>query len=642
MAVIQRPFGGLLTDLDPTQVPSGSADIALNVTVEDGKLAKRAGFEEWEDAVASTSAVVFLDVAYFANGDIYVIAKLADLKMYHRRVYEPSGGSAATSFTVSRTARDATDVGWSFMWADRWHYGDGAGILRFKAATGSSALTAYDAGLATPTFGTTIIAAASGAMEGFYHIYATVRNSLTREESDHSGGSNYIESRLSDGDGAIAVVSQAGITATVTAQGAYEYDQVVYYRELANSGFLGIGAGSAFPCYVAYEDYVNATTGSDAPGLTKGDDALFRERRMVNRGGEPPAGAVGCFNGIYGVYGQVDSYSGKIYFSIPNYPTMVPKRETYSGTMIEPHPYIGESNIGCSGPLTGIVYGGGATVLFTPTETWLIESAGGPLYARRRDEYRGCVTQGACTATPWAVYAMGYRCWLEVSGGALNDIAEGRFRTTLEEIPVAKQSLTRMAYYSHKDQVWAAVVKTGASVAQRILVWDRQSGTPSRTGGPMGALTVYEPANLGSAGITAMCELRIPDEEPVMLIGTSDGRILKFPSGSQDDSTGYATSWRGYFATEGAGQEQVLDGIDIHAGDNVANNVTLGVRAHRTGSDSPAQKPQVLAFSNQIIPNSSIAFDRQDARFWQVQFTSTSAVTTAWEIPSMTFKTRRK
>ena len=144
MSVIQRPFGGLLTDPDPIQVPSGSADIALNVTVRDGKLAKRHGFAEWEDNVTGGADVLFLDVVHYADGSAFVIAKLDDGKLYQRR-------SSASSFTQLSAGHSTTAVGWSFFWCNRWFYIDSKKTAR--VIWSGSAFSVKLAGFTTPTFG---------------------------------------------------------------------------------------------------------------------------------------------------------------------------------------------------------------------------------------------------------------------------------------------------------------------------------------------------------------------------------------------------------------------------------------------------------------------------------------------------------
>jgi len=651
--MIFRPFGGLLTDPDPSQVPSGSADIALNVTVHEGKLAKRYGFAEWEDNVTGAASVIFLDVAYYAVGTTWVIAKLSDGRLYRRQ-------STASSFTSFRGGHHPSNVGWSFMWCNRWFYVDTSNTTR--AIQSGASFTVKDGGFTTPAFkgdeGVNLCAAAAnGGIEGWVYPYAKLRNSVTREESNHTdagltvGTDVPVETRVSGVTGALAVGTPSAIA---TSGGSSDIDQIVFYRDIANSSYIGVGAGFSEPNYVAYEDLVFPSNAASA-GLTQPDDCLPRDKRMTNSSGPAPLGAVGCFNGVYGIYGMVASNYGKVYFSIPGFPAMVPRRETYgTNTVIEPRPWVGESPIGCKGPVTAIVHGGGVTALFSPTETWLMGAMGdGKLYGRQRDGHRGCVGNGAAVGTPWAVHAMGSRAWMKVSGDGLEDIAENRFRTTLEEIPVAQQSKTRMAYYSHLDQVWASVVKTGATVAQRILVWDRQAGTTNRNGEPMGALTVYEPANLAvDEGITSMCEYRTGTSEPVMLIGTSAGRILSYPcttSGHEYQDynanktwSSYGAQWRGYYGAEQIGSPQHLEGMDIHCGSNVAGNVTCKVAAKRTGQDSPTAKSHPLLVDNQIIPNDSIVFDRQDARLWQVEFVSADSVDDGWDIPGLTFKTKRK
>lgn len=617
-------------------MPSGTADIALNVTVEEGQLAKRDGFKEFEDNVAGGSAILFMDVAHFANGDTFVIVKLADAKLYHRQV-EPSDAGTWTSFSL---VHDASDVGWSYMWADRWFYFDSTKSVRWDGTT------AYTAGLAKPSVLPNPIIADGGALEGTYHVYTKVRNTVTGEESIFGEATGAIETRNSDaaaGTGGAIIIDNNAAVANSVKDGSIDgdFDVVVYYRGLANSGLMGTGAGAAFPAYIAYQD-IERARGEVTANIAQGDDGLFREQPMLNVGGVPPLSEVGVFNGIYGIYGQTAT-AGRLSFSLPNLPTMVPDRAVYgNGKLIEPRPWVGNMDSGAAGPMTGIVFGGGATVLFTPTSTWSIGTRGDArLFTKQRHGSKGCAAIGACVSTPAAVHAIGHQSWLVVTADVVVDLALHRFQKTLADIPADQQGKTRMGYYSFKNQVWAAVVKDDQTLAKRILIWDPE-------GGQGGALTIYEPTNLaGGEGITAIVELTIATETPTMLLATNLGRIIQFPdtANARDETVGYVAIWQGYFGQEGAGSEQVLDGIDVHAGANVGtsttSNVTLTTRPMRSGQDTQyAAKAQALTDSNNIIPDLSIIADKQWGRMWQVKLSSLANVAAKWSIPGMTFRTK--
>ena len=640
MPTLRTSFGGLLTDLPANRIPSGSADIALNVTVDGGRLQKRSGFAELEDAVSSTTGVIFLDTATFANGDVYIIVKLSNGKLYRRKVYPTDAGSF--SQITTSTTHNSGDIGWSFMYADRWHYFDRGGGSRWNPDVNSG--TAYKAGLPRPSTGPLPLAAKSGGMEGYYQIYYTYRNSSTREESAPSGTHSEFSTWASTEYGGALISNSNSI---VGANTTYEWDRIVYYSSFGSTEYLGAGSGYANPTYRAYEAKEVAKAGG-THSLVRGDAALPTDKPLPFAGGEPPGAKVGCFNERYGIYGQVyDGTSlvpGVMRFSIPGYPTMVPKRQDYSGRIVDPNPWVGETLTACKGPMTGIHYGGGTTALFTPTSAYQIGSmSDARLYARKISDSRGCVTEGAAVGTPSGIHSLGVKSWLLITSQSVQDIAQYRFSTTLADIPAASLDKTRAGYYSYADQVWVAVVKSGGTVAKRILVYDAGSGSVIGNK-PIGALVVFEPVGLGtSEGIAAMTELSVPNAEPKMLLGTSTGRILSYPDTTAQDGpvaskSNYACQWRGYFGQESISRQQRLDSVEVHTGSNAANNVSVKARGLRTGSFAGATQAGENIVANNNLQQFKIAFDRQDARMFQLDITSANTVASQWDITDVVYK----
>ncbi|HUU96003.1 MAG TPA: hypothetical protein VM487_09695, partial [Phycisphaerae bacterium] len=181
MTAIRQPLRGLNTDLYPTRLPSGTADVALNCTVTDG-LAKRDGFALWEDDVLGTGAsvaVLSMTVARFADGHVYVVCKCADGKLYQRCVY--SGDAGVFTLITGGQTHDTSDPGWFFLWRDRLHHFDRVGGTRWNPDVNSG--VAYKAGLGKPTTGMTYAAAAGGEKDGRYHVCYSLYNSTTGEES---------------------------------------------------------------------------------------------------------------------------------------------------------------------------------------------------------------------------------------------------------------------------------------------------------------------------------------------------------------------------------------------------------------------------------------------------------------------------
>ncbi|HUU82951.1 MAG TPA: hypothetical protein VM243_05540, partial [Phycisphaerae bacterium] len=135
MGAIRGQFGGLNTDLPFGKVPSGTAREALNVTVRNGQLQKRFGFSEYEDAINSTSPILNVFCVTFADGDVYLVAKLnvsSVGKLYTTQIYNATTKAATDiswseiDIATSVITLSATEPGWGFLWRDRFHYFDGS------------------------------------------------------------------------------------------------------------------------------------------------------------------------------------------------------------------------------------------------------------------------------------------------------------------------------------------------------------------------------------------------------------------------------------------------------------------------------------------------------------------------------------
>jgi hypothetical protein len=289
--------------------------------------------------------------------------------------------------------------------------------------------------------------------------------------------------------------------------------------------------------------------------------------------------------GVYGrVYPAGSLVEDKIMFSLPEFPTMVPQRETYTqggdSKLVEPWPWVGETMAGIEGGPVAMAHGGGVAVVCGNASTYSMErQSDGSLVPVLQHPGKGAACESAVIGTNGGVHVLGYGTWQILSRSGQVDIAEQRFASTLLETPVARRDQTVMGYYSHKSQVWAAVVKIGATVAQRILVWDMTAGVG-------GALTAFDLACLAAGeAITAMCELAMDGAEPTMLVGTSAGRVLQYPSGTDDDGTDFAAEWRGYLGQERVAFDQHLDVLRVHCGSGVADNVKVEAIALRTGDE---------------------------------------------------------
>lgn len=590
-------FGGLNTDVSPNHLRSGTADKALNVDVSKGQLQKRYGFEEWEDDVdGSSGGVVFVGFHRFGDGDAYVIAKMDDGDLYQRKVYPADAGSF-TKITDNQT-HSSSDLGWSFVWYDRWHYFDSGGGSRWNPDKNSG--TAYKAGIPRCTTGATPSAAAAGTakcagMHGRYRVVPVYRFSETREEGQFAGPqAEAVQCALNDPDDSSGMAIDNWATIKGHAQvSAYEIDQVHFYDSKGHTEFVPRGAGyEAFP-HKYYDGSIVQIADASA-SVNKGDHISDVTTRLTNAGGEPPCSVFGCYTGVRAIYGGIYESSvlvpGKIMFSIPDYPTSVPQKHEYTqggdSKTFDPEPWEGLSLLPVT--LTEILgTQSGLAMAFTDRAAWSIQSYGdGRLYVQKRFSGGGCVAHGAACAAGHHIHALGYNSWIVCSSGGVRDIAADHFRTTLSDIPGAYLASSRMAHYSHEHQVWCAVVKSGETVAQRILIWDPNSGLPDPHGRPVGALTIFEPAGLGSAGITAMCEMAYPGQDPCMLVATDAGKVMLYPDTtniSDNDGNTFVSQWRGYFGQERIDRAQIVEKLDVYAGSNVADNVDLKWRALSTG-----------------------------------------------------------
>ncbi len=299
--VIRAQFGGANLDLPQLKLPSGTAiALPLNVTIRQGKLAKRTGFGEWQNHVSSTKSILGLFTAGFDNGSIYVIAKISDGAtgtLWQRMVY-PTDALTFTQITTNHTL-SAVDAGWSFMWYDRFYYGDRGGLNKWHPTVNSG--VAYKAGLPKPSSGPIATPALLGEKEGIYHCWYAFYNSKTREEGVVSEPSRLTgptagpcETRIFDGYGGI------GLSSLQALPSAYEADRYRVYSSMGSTEYLQVGANAAEACsWIGYLD-VETTVATPAPHTA--DHVLRTRVRFDNSGGEPPGTRFGCFTGAVAVY----------------------------------------------------------------------------------------------------------------------------------------------------------------------------------------------------------------------------------------------------------------------------------------------------------------------------------------------------
>lgn len=736
MAELRTQFRGLWTQPYPGRTPSGAADLALNVTIDDGDLAKREGFAEYEDDVnGSANAVRNMFVVPLGNGDVYVICKCADGKLWQRRAY----ATAASSFSELTTewTHSSNDRGWSFLWADRWHYFDRIGGSRWNP---DARAKAYRAGMRRPSVGPLLSAAAGGEKQGRYHVHIAYRKEATREtgviSAPQTGGSYPLACSIVTDTGGITISNWSSIQAADT---QYEWDQIVVFCTKGDTEYDARGSGVELFSYQCYEEAIKYKTQS-AVGLNKHDRILATCPMNRNAGGEPPGAQIGCYDGRRAIYGgiyvganasrsthvtgtnndltytavepglagnsisiqytgtgtagsetvvvtgaaivvdletgvstaaQVEtavqastdasalvtvtdageddgtgtvptmsaisltggtaggttSVASRIDFSLENWPTMVPAEEIYiiggDARALRPRPWIGSLNTGIPGNINTLAAGAGRRCAFTPTATY--EFVGGPdgrLWPRLVYGSSGAIAEAAAIGCELGVFALGFRRLLWLGPDGISDLAEGRIDETLDEIPVAQRIDAVLGWYGHKKQLWCAVTKSGETVAQRIIVYDFNERE----------FVIFEPACLASdESITAMCELAVPNAEPTMLVATDAGRILQYPSGTDDDGDDFAAQWRGYFGQERSHYDQRLDMLRIHCGDNCADNVAWKVRSMQMGTEEVDSQEGRLRRSNK---RETVGGELQfpNGNLFQVEFSSSAAVSARWTI----------
>lgn len=628
---LRTTFGGVNTDLPPGRTVSGTADVGLNVVVERGILQKRYGFDQFQaNVTGSADAIKNLFVATFAGGDTYVIAK-AGGKLWHRK----TNANSFTEITGGYT-HHATDPGWGFMWKDYFHYCDRSGMTRWNPDKYTS--VAKKAGVPQP--GTALVCSTTSAAppwykSGSYKATYGYKNSETEEEGVVAVLSNGV---TCDSSGTILTVDS---TTWDAVQASSERDT---YANVDQAQFYTTnGAGDLRRAYKE----ILITVVTNITQLAKPDVQKSLNDFYRNDGGEPPFAAVGCFTGnqqaIYGnIYESATLVPGRLAFSKVGFPCMVPKKVDISvdaGKIdyYEPFPWEGKNNNAIAGQTLNIAYGGGQCYLFTPTHTYRLPD-GGYVTPVLIDPVHGADGTMAMCGTRDSVHAINNGTWNRLYGG-IKDVAQDRFATLLAQTPAAYRSLTVMAYRSDANQVWAAVTKSTGTAPTRILVLDIDQD----------AMTYFDLAGLAAGeSITAMCEYAYSGAVPTMLVGTSAGRILQYTSASTGDdnaagtATHFATQWRGYYAQERIFADQKISRLDVHCGDNCAANVQIGIRPMKAsgGGETVTQQTATLSKSNKVEP---VAMDltRTTGCFFQVEFSTTSAVTSRWTIHDLCVRVQR-
>lgn len=631
MATIKAEFGVLNTELDPNVLPSGTADISLNVVRNGPQIQGRYGFTAFYTPDPENSeSILNLFVASFADGTIYLLSKRNDGYLYQRKLY-PVDAVAWTKITAKWPGgvHSTSDRGWFFMWADRAYYFDSVGGTKW-CPSGT-----YKAGLGMPQRPGTW-RASGGGKEGIYHVYAAQKNTLTNEIGQVSPPAAAIDTFLSatlnappdDIGGALYITNWS----TVKSDTDHEYDSIVFYCTKGDTEYVALGTGIPAYSQIAYEDTISPVSGG-TPGLATPDHVLASRMPFSNAGGEPPASRIGCCNGSRAVYFGL-STAGRCEFSLPGWPLAVPRQVTYTGgvnsSTFYPRPWQGVLLSGFAGAVTAAGNVGESFIVYTANSTWRLSSGpDGRLHSSIVSGAVGCMSEGGVVSTPSGVHAMGNSAWTITHQQGQINLAYRNFTPTLNAIALINRPYTVGAYYSYKKQVWMAV-KTAAGVD--ILIWDEAL---------RGIVSVFRPASLIGQRVTAMVEYSAKNQTPVMLVATLDGQILKWPgTGYTDDGTGYECQWRGYFGQERRDRTEYLRRLDTHMRAN-PSGITIGVTPMMTANEANASEVTKTVAAAALVDQSAIEYGRTQGSMYRVSITS-AAGAAGWAIAEMVFHTEIK
>ena len=671
MAKLKAQFRPIQEELPASNSPDGICLDTLN-TVTDGNsvLGGRKGFDAFDLNTGAFGEILNMFVATFSDGDVYLITKRVDGKLYQMKQY-PVAASVWTAIADKWSNHSTTDRGWFYMYADRMVYVDRKGGTKwYPHATDADAGTTYKAGIEA-TVSPTIAAESGGGKEGYYHLgYANV-NQRTGEESDMMGLQGNVETRLSPATGGGINItnwknSGAGI-ADKTSDQNYEYDALRLYCTLGNTEHSGLGAGSEQFSYQLFQEVLvlKSVAGATFAPVYRTDQIISRNPQLANRGGQPPGSLYGCYNGSQAIYLKVypkakDSPTltnlgnftteapDILMYSVPGYPQSVPQVRTYDIGGINdrknfvPRGGAHEIPSSISGLITGCGSIGNSFIVFTNSSTYSMSpNAQGHMRPRIADSAHGAIGANPVVSTGSSVHAFGKDTWLRIGSGGIQNVAHETFTPTMQEIPDAGITATVGGYYSHKNQVWFAVAKTGgtAAKAQRILIFDEGLG---------GLVSKFDPGNLGTAGVSAMIELSHPKQTPVMLVALDTGVILKWPGTNYTDAAtdggsavAYACNWRGLFGQSKRGDRLKMSKIRTSMETTPAAGVTLRVAGIQNAAQAAAATGTTKLIpiatnepaETRLDTGAAVDFDpNANGRMFAVEYLSTAQQGADWKV----------
>ncbi|HUU98748.1 MAG TPA: hypothetical protein VM487_23700, partial [Phycisphaerae bacterium] len=425
------------------------------------------------------------------------------------------------------------------------------------------------------------------------------------------------EIRASGGGGAIAVAS---MTPTVA---SYVFDKVRIYCTLGNTEQI-----FEIPT-ASYELYLDNEITAAATGVCLTPDAAMGSRahpRYTNSGGEPPASTVGCFDGSQAVYCLADK---SVEFSIPNFPTMVPRLQKYtllsagnwdlSGS-VEPQPWRGKIQGAFSSAPVCAAYGGNRILICTAAQTFqMVRTDTGRLLPRVLIPNHGCQSAQGMASTGSNVHILSNGAWMIVSAEGFRNASRNHWATTINAL--TSPSTCVVAHYSHLRQVWLAE-------ADDIYIID------DRTGQLLGKWTIE-----GIGAISAMCEQSVAGSTPVMRVASSTGHWTYDPdvdNGGLDDGAGFDSHWEAWFGQEDPDYKflEMLT-LQVNTFDGTSLAVEVGGAA-RSGETVTTASTTIAAVGQHLLDT---VFDgKRQGRMFKVKISSTVANCNKWALDAMTVR----
>ena len=326
----------------------------------------------------------------------------------------------------------------------------------------------------------------------------------------------------------------------------------------------------------------------------------------------------------------LSSSSNRCEYSLPRWPTMVPRQVVYHGgtnlSTFYPRPWEGLLNTGFGGAVKAAGHVGETFVVYTETSTWWLQpSPDGRLHPKMANPSIGCLSEGGAVSADSGVHAIGNGEWTLTHQQESVSLSHLVFGPTLDAILAANRSSTVGAYYAVRDEVWMAC-KTGTTptFGTDILIWSERH---------KGIVSIFRPANLNGSYVTALCVYSTPTQQPIMLAALADGRILKWPGTAYTDAyaaaagtdkfVGYACQWRGYFAQERRDKTEYLRRMDLHMRTN-AGGITIGVTGMMTANEANASEETMTVTEAQLVSQSGMYFNRTVGSMYRVNITSTA------------------